>query len=60
MLRLQLHHSIDPSVMRAEHLRMWLRAAMQDKTPDPGNWEKIFAIIQAAFRRGELAALCAW
>ena len=28
--------------------------------PNPGNWEKLVAIIQAAFREGELAAPCIW
>ena len=27
---------------------------------DPGKWNKVVAIIQAAFRGGELAASCAW
>ena len=45
--------------MRAKHLRMWLRTATQEEHPDPGNWDKSIAIIQAAFRGGELAAPCA-
>ena len=60
VLRLKLHRAGGPSGMRAEHLRMWLRAATQEIYPDPGNWEKVVAIIQAAFREGELTALCAW
>ena len=45
--------------MRAKHLRLWLRAAKREEHPDPGNWEKVIAIIQVDLRGGELTALCA-
>ena len=32
--------------MRSEPLRMWICAEMQEEDSDPGNWEKIVAIIQ--------------
>ena len=60
VLQLQLHCARVPSGMRAEHLRMWLCTAMREEDPDPGNWEKVVSIIQAAFSGGELAASCAW
>ena len=31
--------------MTAKHLRLWLRAAKWEEHPNPGNWEKVFAII---------------
>ena len=46
--------------MRAKHLRMWLRAATREEYPNQGTWEKVVAIIHAAFREGELAAPCTW
>ena len=46
--------------MRAEHLRMLLQTEMREEHPDPGNWEKVVDIMQAAFRGRELAALCAY
>ena len=46
--------------MRAEHLRMWHRKAKQEENLDPGNLEKVVAIIKVAFRGGELMASCAW
>ena len=56
VLRLRLHHAGSPSGMRAEHLRMWLRAATREEDPNPGKWEKVFAIIQESLRGGELTA----
>ena len=58
VLRLWLHRARGPSGMGAKHLRMWLRAATQKERPDQGNWEKVIAIIQAAFRGGELSVPC--
>ena len=46
--------------MRSKQPRMWICAAKQEEDPDPGNWEKVVTIIQAAFKGGELATLCAW
>ena len=46
--------------MRVEHLRLWLCVAKREEHPDPGNWEKVVAIIQEDFRGGELTAPCAW
>ena len=60
VLRMRLHFSGGPPGMRAENLRMWLRAAMWEKNSDPENWEKVVAIIQEAFRGGELTAPCDW
>ena len=60
LMRLRLHSAGVPSGMRAKHLRLWLRVANWEENPDPGNWEKVIAIIQENFRGGELAALCAW
>ena len=39
---------------------MWIHPEKQEEHPDLGNWEKFVAIIQAAFRGGELASPCAW
>ena len=52
VMRLQLHRAGGPSSMRSEQLRMWIRAAMQEEEPDPGNWEKVVAITNVAFRGG--------
>ena len=60
VLRLQLHRARGPSGMRAKHIRLWLCAATREEDPDPRNWEKVVAIIHAAFRGGELTAPCAW
>ena len=57
--QLRLHRAGGPSGMKAEQLRMWHRAAKRKENPNPGIWEKVTAIIQADFRRGELAAPCA-
>ena len=46
--------------MRAEHLMMWHPAEKREENHNPGNWEKVVAIIQEAFRGGELAAPCAY
>ena len=39
---------------------MWLRAAMWEEDPDPGNREKVVAIIQEEFRGGEVSVSCSW
>ena len=46
--------------MRAEHLWMWICAATREEDPKPGNWEKVVAIIQVAFRVVELVAPFDW
>ena len=56
VLRLQLHCAGGLSGMRYEHLRMWIRTAMREEDPDPGNWDKVVSIIQAAFSGVELVA----
>ena len=58
VMRIRLHRAGVPSGMRAKHLKLWLRVANLEENPDPGNWEKVIAIIQENFRGGELAALC--
>ena len=60
VLWLQLHRAGGLSGMRAKHLRMWYRAVKREEDPDPGNWEKVFAITQAAFRGGKRTAPRAW
>ena len=40
--------------MQAEHLRQWLIDATRDDTPDATKWQKVVAIVQAAFRDGML------
>ena len=59
-MQLRLHRAVGPSGMRDEHLRMWLRAATWEERPDLGNWDKVVAMIQSAFRRVELVAPCVW
>ena len=58
ILRLRLHCTRSPSRMRSKHLRIWLCTATREEYPDPGNWEKVVAIIQVASRVGELLASC--
>ena len=58
VMRMRLNCAGSPSVMRAKHLKMWLRTARQEEEPNPGNWEKVVAIIQAAFRGEEMVASC--
>ena len=60
VLQLQLNCARGLYGMLDKQFRMWLRAAMREENPDPGNWEKVAAITQADFRRGELAASCSW
>ena len=38
VLRMQLHHTRGPSVMRSEHLSMWLCAATREGYPSLVNW----------------------
>ena len=59
-IRLRMHRTGDPSGMRDEHLRLWLCAVKREEHPDPWNWEKVIAIIHAAFRGLELVASCTW
>ena len=60
VMRIRLHCAGGPSGIREEYLRMWHRAAKQEEDPDPGNWEKVVALIQVAFMGGGLTSLCAW
>ena len=46
--------------MRVEHLCQSLIAETRDDTPDATNWQKVVAIVQAAFRDGTLAEECTW
>ena len=46
--------------MRAENLRFWTEAAIQEESPDPTHWEKVVGLIQAAFCKGRLAEECSW
>ena len=46
VLCLQLHLSGGPSGMRAKHLRIWLRAVTREEELNPGNWDKVFSVIQ--------------
>ena len=57
---LRLNFTVVPSGMRAEHLRLWLRAAKREEHPNPEKWEKVFVIIHADFRGEVLAVLCTW
>ena len=59
VLQIQLYRAGGLSGMRAEHLRMWLRAMTREERLDPGNWEKVVAIIKEDFRGGELVVSCA-
>ena len=59
VMQLRLHCAGGPSVMRSKHLRLWLLVARREEHPEPGNWEKVVAIIYAAFGVGELEAPCA-
>ena len=54
VMHLPLHRVGGPSIVRAKRLRMWLRATTREEDPEPGNWEKVFSIIQVAFRGVEL------
>ena len=58
LILLWLHRAGGPSVMKAEHLRMWHRSAKREEDPDPGNWDKVVALIQKAFRGLELVVPC--
>ena len=40
--------------MRDEHLRLWLCTEKWEEHPNLGNWGEVVAIIQVAFRGGEL------
>ena len=50
VIKLQLHCDDAPSVMKEEHLRIWHRTENLEGDPDPGNWEKVVAIVQVVFR----------
>ena len=52
VMRICLHRDGGPSEMKAEHLKIWHRAAKREENPNLGIWEKVIAIIQAAFRGG--------
>ena len=47
--RIWLHCAGGPSGMNAKLLRMWHCTVKQEENPDPGNWEKVIAIIQVDF-----------
>lgn len=53
--RLILNRLGGPSGIRAEHLYQWLISVTRDNSPDPTNWQKVFAIVQAALPDGTLA-----
>ena len=55
VLRMRLNYAGGLSVIRSKHLRMWLCTATREEDPDPGNWEKVVAIIHAEFSEGELS-----
>ena len=44
--------------MKEEYLRMWHFASKQDENPDLGKWDKVIAIVQAAFRGVDLVEPC--
>ena len=52
--RLCLNRLGGPLEMQAEHLHQWLIGATWDDTTDATNWQKVVAIVQAAFRDGML------
>ena len=54
LYRLCLNRSGGPLEMQAEHLHQRLIGATWDDTTDATNWQKVIAIVQAAFRDGLL------
>ena len=46
--------------MRAEHLRTWLSVTSREESPDDTHWQKVAALVQAAFWEGRLAEECMW
>ena len=38
--------------MRAEHIRQCIWEATRDKDTDADKWEKVVALVQAAFQEG--------
>ena len=46
--------------MRVEHLHQWLQKATRDEEPGAINWQKVVAIVQAAFHDGTLANNSTW
>ena len=57
---LQLNHDGGSSGMKAEHLRVWHRAAKREENLNLGGWEKVVAIIQSSFMGVGLVALYSW
>ena len=57
-----LHHNRDRglSIMRADHLRAWLRVANWEELPDPSQWDMAVGLIQDAFCKGHLVEECTW
>ena len=48
------------SVMRAEHLQMWLAEATREERPGMKKWDKVVDIIQSTIREGRIPMECAW
>ena len=46
--------------MRAEHLHQWLIDDTRNDRPDATNWQKVVAIVQAAFRDGMMVKDSTW
>ena len=60
MLQLRLHQDGGLSGMRSGQLRRCLCVEKREEHSDPGNWDKVAAMIKVAFRGGELALPCVW
>ena len=46
--------------MHAENIQAWMDAETCEYTQNPTHWEKVVAMIQAAFREGRLVEECTW
>ena len=53
--RLHFNSSRGTSGMRLEHLHRWLHKDLREEETDTINWQKVVAIVQAAFCGGTVA-----
>ena len=49
-----------PLGMKAEHLKVWLRAATREKEPDTKTWDKVVSVIHAEFWEGYIPEALMW
>ena len=50
----------DPSGMRSEHLKNFIRETTQEKDPDTQRWDKLVSLTKMAFQEGRFLVVVTW